>query len=637
MRFSFKKALATVLSIALVLSTCVCALTVGAATSAGSIDIPDATVTLADGQFTTTATINFDKAYEFVYVAYQPALPEGVTLVSADSSLEGAAVTVKNGVILVHVESSVQSIPVRMTFATTLATGTFNIGIAHVEYAESSEADLTLDIADTGAITIGHECVAGEPQIENNVDPTCTTAGSYDTVTRCTVCNEIISSVHTDVDALGHSYDEGVVTTKPDCENAGVKTFTCGVCGDTYTEAVDALGHTEVEIPAVEATCTTAGSTVGVKCSVCDAVITAPQTVEALGHNYVDGTCSVCGEADPDAPQGIPVDPELVIYNNSASLAFGPSSLEMNFKVRKTVLELQKYARIELVIVPQKYDLTTKNLIAEPTEIVIPASEFTGTSIRSYKYTDMMLYELALDVNYKLRGYDAQGNVTGESILYTTSPVSYLKTSILGSASVADSVKKLAVDILVVCEEARKAMAKAGTDLEADSKITVLDGVDLKIGSEQTLTGECAYTNNFTPIAEGWGTTITSNPGVSIDKVPVLNARLRDNKALDLSKLELRVIYDSVGAAGHVEESLSGDALARATNFINAKFYKVGLHDSNAEITVEYWYDGEHTATLTYYIEAYLYSQKDHATIGKLSIALVKLGESFRAAKYPQQ
>ena len=65
-------------------------------------------------------------------------------------------------------------------------------------------------------------------------------------------------------DGKNHVYDSGKVTTQPGCESEGVKTFTCS-CGDSYTEAI-----------------------------------------AAVGHNYQDGTCENCGEADPDyvAPGG---------------------------------------------------------------------------------------------------------------------------------------------------------------------------------------------------------------------------------------------------------------------------------------------------------------------------------------------
>ncbi len=51
----------------------------------------------------------------------------------------------------------------------------------------------------------------------------------------CTVCNDMLIGVHT--------WDGGTVTTFPSHTTTGVKTYAC-VCGDTYTETVDATaGH----------------------------------------------------------------------------------------------------------------------------------------------------------------------------------------------------------------------------------------------------------------------------------------------------------------------------------------------------------------------------------------------------------
>lgn len=62
-------------------------------------------------------------------------------------------------------------------------------------------------------------------------------------------------------------------------------------------------GHAEVTIPAVDATCTTAGNTAGVKCSICGTIITAPETIPALTHELVietgkDATCTEAGLTD---------------------------------------------------------------------------------------------------------------------------------------------------------------------------------------------------------------------------------------------------------------------------------------------------------------------------------------------------
>ncbi|MBQ6890047.1 MAG: hypothetical protein IJN53_03405, partial [Oscillospiraceae bacterium] len=54
-------------------------------------------------------------------------------------------------------------------------------------------------------------------------------------------------------DVHTHSYSEKV-TTAATCDKAGVKTFTCS-CGASYTEAIPALGHSEVTVKGYAATC----------------------------------------------------------------------------------------------------------------------------------------------------------------------------------------------------------------------------------------------------------------------------------------------------------------------------------------------------------------------------------------------
>ena len=162
----------------------------------------------------------------------------------------------------------------------------------------------------------GH--TAGETVVENNVDPTCTTAGSYDNVVYCTVCDAEISRDTITVDALGHSYD--AVVTAPTCTTVGYTTYTCSVCGDTYKDdEVAALGHTAGEVVVennVLPNCTEDGSYDNVVyCTVCDAEISRNTvTVDALGHKYnavvtaptcttagyTTYTCSVCKDTYTD-------------------------------------------------------------------------------------------------------------------------------------------------------------------------------------------------------------------------------------------------------------------------------------------------------------------------------------------------
>ena len=102
--------------------------------------------------------------------------------------------------------------------------------------------------------TIAH--VGGEVIVENLVESTCKAEGHYDNVVYCVSCNTEISreTVYTSV-----------------------------------------LPHTEVTDAAVAATCTETGLTEGKHCSVCEDVLVAQTVVDALGHTFVDDTCTACG------------------------------------------------------------------------------------------------------------------------------------------------------------------------------------------------------------------------------------------------------------------------------------------------------------------------------------------------------
>ena len=116
-------------------------------------------------------------------------------------------------------------------------------------------------------------------------EATCTDTGLTDG-TRCSVCGTVIKAQE-EIPAKGHSWNEGEITTSPTCENAGVKTYTCTVCNATKTEAIDATGHTPVEVAERPATCTEAGHKAGTKCSVCEAILSGMEEIPATGHTEV--------------------------------------------------------------------------------------------------------------------------------------------------------------------------------------------------------------------------------------------------------------------------------------------------------------------------------------------------------------
>ena len=131
--------------------------------------------------------------------------------------------------------------------------------------------------------------------------PTCTEPGKTEGK-HCSVCNEVLVA-QTEIPAKGHSWNEGEITTSPTCENAGVKTYTCTVCNETKTEALDATGHTPVDVAEQPASCTEAGHTAGVKCSVCGATISGIEEIPATGHTEVideavEATCTTPGKTE---------------------------------------------------------------------------------------------------------------------------------------------------------------------------------------------------------------------------------------------------------------------------------------------------------------------------------------------------
>ena len=83
-----------------------------------------------------------------------------------------------------------------------------------------------------------------------------------------------------------HEWGEWKTTKEPTCTEKGVQERVCK-CGEKETKDVEALGHTEVVDAAVAPSCTETGLTEGKHCSVCNKMLVAQETVEALGHNYL--------------------------------------------------------------------------------------------------------------------------------------------------------------------------------------------------------------------------------------------------------------------------------------------------------------------------------------------------------------
>ena len=83
-----------------------------------------------------------------------------------------------------------------------------------------------------------------------------------------------------------HTYGEFVTTKEPTCTELGEKTKACS-CGDVVSEPIEATGHTEEALPAVEPTCASYGFTEGKKCSECNVTIVEQTRIPlSTNHDY---------------------------------------------------------------------------------------------------------------------------------------------------------------------------------------------------------------------------------------------------------------------------------------------------------------------------------------------------------------
>ena len=146
---------------------------------------------------------------------------------------------------------------------------------------------------------LGHKLVEDEETLK---PATCTEAGSV--TLKCSRCDYTEEKT---LDALGHTPGEPEMV-EPTCTESGKSVVKCAVCGeilesDDLGELAPATGHKPVAMEEVAATCTTAGSTGGVICSACEAVLEEPTVVPANPDAHVyqlektlkEPTCSAPG------------------------------------------------------------------------------------------------------------------------------------------------------------------------------------------------------------------------------------------------------------------------------------------------------------------------------------------------------
>ena len=254
----------------------------GSSVTAHEIPITAAKLHNLDGTYTETATTNAGDTINYVNGVWGGEEPAELTVTfeangNAEYPVEGTmapqTVTAKTDTVLTT--NTFTRDGYNFTGWNTEADGT------GTSYADGATVNLTENTTLYAQWEDNHSLT----KVINKKDATCTEDG-YTGDTVCAICGKVNIAGNT-IPAKGHSWDEGEITTSPTCENAGVKTYTCTVCNATKTEAIDATGHTPIEVAEQPATCTEAGHKAGTKCSVCDAILSGMEEIPATGHTEV--------------------------------------------------------------------------------------------------------------------------------------------------------------------------------------------------------------------------------------------------------------------------------------------------------------------------------------------------------------
>lgn len=131
----------------------------------------------------------------------------------------------------------------------------------------------------------GHE----ETEVRGAKEATCTEEG-YTGDTYCVKCEKKLST-GMKIEKKAHSWDEGTITTAPTYKKAGIKTYTCKVCGVKKTETVRKLAlpkaGTVYTIAGNQYKITKAGAEVSlIKTKQTAKTVTIPATISVKGLTY---------------------------------------------------------------------------------------------------------------------------------------------------------------------------------------------------------------------------------------------------------------------------------------------------------------------------------------------------------------
>ena len=467
---------------------------------------------------------------------------------------------------------------------------------------------------------------------ENEVAATCTTAGSYDSVVYCSVCNAEISRETVNVPATGHTPAAAVEENRVEA--------TCGVDGHydsvVYCSVCDAeISRETIVIPATGnhtwGEWTTDADGHSRTCSVCNAV-------DSGTH---DGSpCSVCGYEEATGPVESVLDENILM--TLAPQIHISETLNVTFRVAKaTTTQNANYASTKMVITATKYNASNMRYLADP----VYADFYSLTSKNNGAiYYNVSTYELDLPIYAYVACYNENGDEIAHSNTITAYPSELLKALYKENSTTAlqDSINKLVTDTLNLGAAAQAYFASqvAGTtDLKSATAMnegwdqtyatTELTGlVDVSNLDWNTESAVTSSTNNITLAAD-----ISGAPAI---RYSIMRAAPTGAAPLDFSKLTMEISYNTLyandGGAGTISKVIEGSEWA---NYVVGKnirynFTNAAMYDSDKTVTAVVTYDGTRVCTVTYSLDSFIMTNASNASMGDICTAIGKFTAAAR-------
>lgn len=152
-----------------------------------------------------------------------------------------------------------------------------------------------------------------------------------------------------DLTACKHEFSEWITDIAATCESIGVNNRTCSKCGEIEHNYTEKLEHSLIFVQDIVSTCTE--HTVMMVCTECNSL--QMKEVEALGHTYDDGNCTICGvTSDEYFVFTLLEDDTYSIKAKDINILPNTVTIPSNYE-GKTITTIGSYAFLECTVVSE--------------------------------------------------------------------------------------------------------------------------------------------------------------------------------------------------------------------------------------------------------------------------------------------